>query len=413
MAKKAIYLEELVKVMDKFDCEIEDIETLEPDVEFIQNIHDNSILIIDERVNGYVLHSLESILLLVIFAMIANCNTFTEIYAFGCFHFEWLNKHVKFENGMPSLSTIKRVISFINPRELEELLINSVQVFNKQNEPIYRLGMFEVLDIKSLDGKTANSSDRDCSKDGEIKKMNAMSAYSLKNEICEATEFIGDKTNEIPTCKILLERINVKNNLITFDALNTQKETIKYIHHNHGFYVAPVKGNHKIMHEELKDYFSDEEFLKKVNKEHYKKTIEKRNGDADIREYGFTDDIGWLYEKNEWTGIKSVGYAKRTYKTSKGETTTDTRYYISNLPSSLIEIISISIRGEWKIENNLHYYLDMVFKEDENSSFVKNTQKNLNIIRKFCMALLKGYKEKTKLSMNLTRSIISMNFEDL
>lgn len=31
----------------------------------------------------------------------------------------------------------------------------------------------------------------------------------------------------------------------------------------------------------------------------------------------------------------------------------------------------MSIRGEWKIENNLHYYLDMVFKEDENSSFLK------------------------------------------
>ena len=412
MAKKAVYLDELIKVVDKFDCKIEDIETLEPDVEFIQNIHDNSILIIDERVNDYVLHSLESVLLLVIFAMIANCNTFSEIYAFGCFHFDWLNKHVKFENGLSSLSTIKRVISFINPNELEELLVNSVQVFNKQNEPIYRLGMFKVVDIKSLDGKTANSSDRDNNKDGEIKKMNAMSAYSLKKGICDATEFIGDKTNEIPTCKTLLERINVKNNLITFDALNTQKETIKYIHYNHGFYVAPVKGNHKIMYEEIKDYFSDEEFLEKVNKEHYKKTIEKRNGDADIREYGFTDDIGWLYEKNEWTGIKSVGYAKRTYKNSKGEITTDTRYYISNLPSSLIEIISISIRGEWKIENNLHYYLDMVFKEDENSSFVKNTQKNLNIIRKFCMALLKSYKEKTKLSMNLTRSIISMNFED-
>ena len=227
MAKNAIYLDKLIKVIDKFYCKIEDIETLEPDVEFIQNIYDNSILIIDERVNGYGLHSLESVLLLVIFAMIANCNTFSEIYAFGCFHFEWLNKHVRFENDLPSLSTIKRVISFINPKKLEELLVNSVQVFNKQNEPIYRLGMFKVIDIKSLDGKTANSNNRDSSKDGEIKKMNAMSAYSLKKGICEAAEFIGDKTNEISTCKTLLERINVKNNLITFDALNTQKETIK------------------------------------------------------------------------------------------------------------------------------------------------------------------------------------------
>ena len=83
------------------------------------------------------------------------------------------------------------------------------------------------------------------------------------------------------------------------------------------------------------------------------KTIGKRNGGANIREYRFTDDIDWLYEK---AGIKSVGYAKRIYKNSKVEITTNTRYYISNLPASLIEIISISIKGEWKID-----YLDMFF----------------------------------------------------
>lgn len=65
------------------------------------------MMIVDERINGYVLHSVESILLLVIFAIIAKSNSFTEIYIFGCSHFEWLSKYIEFENGMPSLSTIK------------------------------------------------------------------------------------------------------------------------------------------------------------------------------------------------------------------------------------------------------------------------------------------------------------------
>ena len=78
----------------------------------------------------------------------------------------------------------------------------------------------------------------------------------------------------------------------------------------------------------------------------------------------------------------------------------------------MIDLIAYGIRSEWKIENNLHYYLDMVFKEDDNKSFVNNTQKNLNIIRKFCMALLKKYKEKSKLSMNSIRHLISMDFEN-
>ena len=76
------------------------------------------------------------------------------------------------------------------------------------------------------------------------------------------------------------------------------------------------------------------------------------------------------------------------------------------------ELLYSAIRGEWKIENHLHYYLDMVFEEDKNRAFVNNIQKNLNIIRKFCLAILKVIKEKRKMSMNSLRFCISMDFEN-
>ena len=409
MARKSKVLEEIIN-LDGLVEKVDDIETLEPDVIFVQKINENAMMIVDERISGYVLHSVESILLLVIFAIIAKSNTFTEIYIFGCIHFEWLSKYIKFENGMPSLSTIKRVISFINPKELETILIELVKAFNDNNKPIYKLGLFEIEDIKTADGKTANASSRKTTKNGEVAKMNAMSVYSVKNKICEATEFIEDKTNEISTLPKLLERINIKNNIIVFDALNTQKETIEYIFNHDGYYVAPIKGNHKILYEELNDYFDDLEFYDKVIKENYVKTIEKRNGEAEIREYGFTNDTDWIYNKSEWIGLKSVGFAKRTYKNSQNKTVSDIRFYISNLSAEHIDIISYSIRGEWAIENNLHYFLDTVFNEDSSTAFVQNTQKNLNIIRKFALALLKNYKEKTKLSMNSIRFLLNTNF---
>ena len=122
MAKKSKVLEEIIN-LDGLDEKVDDIETLEPDAIFVQKINENAMMIVDKRTMGYVLHSVESILLLVIFAILAKSNTFTEIYIFGCVHFEWLSKYIKFETGMPSLSTIKRVISFINPKELETILI--------------------------------------------------------------------------------------------------------------------------------------------------------------------------------------------------------------------------------------------------------------------------------------------------
>ena len=70
--------------------------------------------------------------------------------------------------------------------------------------------------------KKCNSSGRNSSKTGEIKFIQAMSIYSNNLGICLATEFIEEKTNEIPTGPKLLSLLNLENIIVTFDALNTQ-----------------------------------------------------------------------------------------------------------------------------------------------------------------------------------------------
>ena len=412
MARKSKELEEIIKIFKEDEyIDEEELEKININAEFITNIKENAIYIVDERQIETVLHSIESVLLSVIFAILAKCNTFVEIHIFMTSHYEWLNKHINYENGIPSISTIKRVIGFINPKELEEMCVNIFEKFLRKNEPLFRDGFFVIEDIKTMDGKTANSSDRKTSKNGSIAKMNAMSVQSIKNDYTEATEFISEKTNEIPTGSILLERINIKDSIIVFDALNTQIETIKYIIEKECHYVAPVKGNQKILEENIKEYFEDKEFYEKAKAKNYYETKEKVHGCYEKREYIFTNDVEWLYKKEEWKNLKSIGIAKRTYEDKDGNTKIDTRYYISDLYAERIEIIAKSIREEWAIENKLHWHLDMVFLEDDNKSFLDNSQKNLNIIRKFCLGLLKKYKEETKYSLNSIRFILANDFE--
>ncbi len=412
MAREAKKLKNIIDIFDEeeFITEEELIE-LNIDAKFINSLNENALYIVDERIIGSVIHSIESIILSVIFAIIANCNTFVQIHLFMEKRYEWLEKHIKFENGLPSLSTVKRVIGFINPKELERMCIESLKKFLKNNEPLYKEGFFEIRDIKAMDGKTANSSSRKTSKEGEIKKTNAMSIYSVKNNYCEATEFIDKKTNEIPTGIELLKRINIKDSIIVFDAMSTQTKTIEYIVGEHAHYVAPVKGNQGILEENIKEYFLDQEFYEKAKKENYYSEIEKAHGTCEVREYIFTNDCEWLYKKEKWKDLKSIGLVKRTYE-KDGKTITDTRYYISDLDAKRINIIAKAIRSEWTIENDLHWYLDVVFKEDDNKSFLNNSQKNLNIIRKFILGILKIYKENTKLSMDSIRFNISMDFEN-
>ena len=397
--KKILELDEQEYLNDE-DLENYDLHLL------IKSFEEEASYISDKRHFSYVIHSLEEILITTILALMANCNTFVEIHIFAEVHYEWLKKYLTFADGLPSLSTFKRIISIINPKELEEICNEVFFKFIKSynNDLLYKDINLEIRDINSLDGKTANSSNRN-TRDGEIQKTNAMSAYSIKYDKCLATEFIGDKTNEIPTAPILLSRLNIKNVIVTFDALNTQKETIKYIVNKQGYYVAPVKENQKSLYENINDYFTDETLLNNVKNKYIEE--EKSHNQYEKRTYLFTDDIDWLYKKSDWKDIKSIGVVIKEIDNVVAEV----RYFISNLESKYVKLIANVIRNEWAIENKLHWYLDVCFQEDKNKCYLENSQKNLNIIRKFCLAILKIIKDKYKLSMNSLRLKLSMNFE--
>lgn len=304
MSKISKELTELKKILEEDEIETYRNETIEKlDLDFlIDYIYENEFVIEDTRHYGYTLHSVESIILIVIFAMLSNCNTYKEIELFTNVHYEWIIKKLKLDYGVPSISTIRRVVSMINPKELENLCNEIFFKYIEERDDIYNDENLKIVDIYSLDGKTANGSEVN-TVNGTIKKINAMSAYSIKYNKTLATEFIEAKTNEIPTCPKLLSRLNIKDVVVTFDALNTQEKTISYINENKGHYVAPVKDNHKDFVEELKTYFNDDNFLKKSEK---CTKIEKNHNQIETREYYFTNDIKWINNINKWKGIKSI-----------------------------------------------------------------------------------------------------------
>ena len=380
-------------------------------IEVFSEIQEKASYISDIRNTGYVIHDLENILIIIILALLSNCDTYVQIAIFVEEHKNLIKKILKIKGELPSKSTIRAVVTLIEPTQLEKVCREIIYKFIIEKTPIYEDEELIIEDIKSMDGKTANASSRSNSKNGKVKKVNAMSLYSVKQDTCEATLFIPDKTNEIPSGPKLLEFINIENCIITFDALNTQIDTISYIKSRKAHYVAPVKGNQECLMEYIKLYFDDKELFNIAKQESYLVKTEIGHYGPEKREYIFSNNIKKFENIELWKGLKSIGVAKRTYTTKNGETQVDTRYYISDIDASKIELLSNAIRNEWGVENKLHYYLDMVFKEDNNKCFAENSQKNLNILRKFVLDILKIYKKESKLSLNAIRFKISINFE--
>ena len=49
-------------------------------------------------------------------------------------------------------------------------------------------------------------------------------------------------------------------------------------------------------------------------------------------------------------------------------------------------------RNHWTVENNLHWVLDMAFREDESRARKDNSAENFNVIRQIALNILKSEK---------------------
>ena len=207
-----------------------------------------------------------------------------------------------------------------------------------------------------------------------------------------------------------MDAVNVKGNVITIDAMGTQRVIAEKIRAKSADYVLAVKENQKNLHAEISEYFEDEEFLKEIkNGAGYKKTQEKSHSRIETREYYQSNKIKWMEEKSRWKGLKSIGMVCKTM-TEGEKTVTEKRYYISSLPLD-IELFSRAVRQHWSVEI-MHWHLEVTFKEDANTTQDKTAAQNLNIINKWSLSILKLLQiGNRKLSMRKKRFYISMKAE--
>lgn len=108
---------------------------------------------------------------------------------------------------------------------------------------------------------------------------------------------IEDKTNEIPTVPEILDKLKLKDVIVTWDALNTQTNNVKAVIERGGDYVVPVKANQGNFYNDLELYFK-EDILDEIRigklKSTYKKVIEKANSKVTTYEYFQTEDVNGI-----------------------------------------------------------------------------------------------------------------------
>lgn len=345
------------------------------------------------------------VVVVVFLAILANCDGWEEIREFAIRKKVWFKNFLKLSGGIPSSKTYERIFSILNSKELEEattyFVSEVIHIFNSEK------------DIINLDGKTDNGSSRKKTiLHEEVKSLNVLNAYSNKYGICLASEPISKKSNEIPAIPKILERIQTKDTIITWDALNTQKKNVETVIKGKADYCVPIKSNHPLFFQELVDYFDEEkcDSIKALNDAiTYKIEYEKSHGTIITYEYFQTEDMEWFEDKKKWKKLTSFACVRKTIGEGRNRKV-EMRYYITSLPNN-IDLISKAIRNHWFVENKLHWHLDVTFKQDKNTTQDKQALLNLQLMKKLALACLKHTAKIYDKSLHLIRFGIQLEFE--
>ena len=410
MSKKSTRLELLQNIFEDNGISSDSIELNDA---LIKDIQKYAETVQDYRHPSYIKHKLSDIIMIVFFATLSNADEWAEIESFAKKKEAWLRRYLELPYGIPTDDTYRIVIGNINVehffRITVKLLIDTVShiLSISGNE-----GDIHEKGIVSVDGKVSCGSARKETQNGEVKALQTLNVFSVDYGICLDQKFIGEKTNEIPAAQEILRLMDLENTIVTADAMNCQKGTVNVIAQGKGDYVLALKGNQPLFYDEVKRFFDEEclEGIKRTEND-YKKTIEPEHGGSVAREYYITEDTDWYSEKKEWKNLCSFGMVHKTLKKADGSCITEDRYYICSIKADADEF-ERAARGHWGVENNLHWQMDFTFRDDKNKSMAKTGAKNLQIMKKIAMSILRLVKESYKISMKRIRYELSLDFEN-
>jgi predicted transposase YbfD/YdcC len=321
-------------------------------------------------------HLLLDIIVIAVCGVICGANDWGAVAEFGRAKEAWLRGFLKLPHGIPCDETFRRVFARLDGEQFQERFISWVRA------------VFEVTkgQVIPIDGKCLRRShDRAAGKEA----IHVVSAWAAENHLVLGQIKVDEKSNEIPAVPELLALLDVSGCIVTADALHCQKGTAQTIIEHGGEYILRVKDNQGNLSETLEELFEYAEETSYADCDHHQ-TVDKGHGRLEIRECWTTSDedyFRYVRDRKEWHGLRTLAMVK-TERRLAHKTEFQVKYYISSLPSDAASILNAS-RSHWGIENQVHWVLDIAFREDECRLRKDNGAQNFAVLRHIALSLLK------------------------
>jgi predicted transposase YbfD/YdcC len=327
-------------------------------------------------------HRLVDVLIIGFCGVLCGCDDFVEIQEFALSKEDLFRRFLELPNGIPSHDTFRRVFQAVCPLTLQRCLIDWLQGLRQTAKAAAGVG-----EVVAIDGKTLR---RTFDRARELAALHLVSAWATANGITLGQVAVDAKSNEITAIPQLIELLDLKDCIVTIDAMGCQKEIAVTIVAKDADYVLALKDNQPTLHEQVTDYFLEQ--LEADNPDRKMRRhceVEESHGRTETRETLVAPAPKKMVATGTWAGLASIIMVIRhCIDHATGKTTDEVRYFISSLPARAKRLAG-AVRQHWGIENSLHWVLDVAFNEDRMRQRDRNGIENLALLNRLAVSLLR------------------------
>lgn len=342
----------------------------------------------DPRIDRTKRYPLNSLLLLILSAVVSDCQGASEIAHFGLAKLHWFKRHGHFgDDKIPSHDTIGDLLKRLDPKAF-------AACFARWTARVCSITEGELV---AIDGKRLRGSyDRYDGKEA----IHMISAWSHQDQIVLGQLQVDGKSNEITAIPALLALLDLTGAVVSIDAMGCQKDIATAIRERKAHYLLGLKANQPELLEEVELAFVHH----KISTHHQQDT--KGHGRVESRICDVIDDPTLLSLADHWKDLASLVRVRSvTYHQGDAKTTEQVRFYLSSLVADADRFNTL-VRQHWGIENSMHWVLDVTFQEDASRVRKGHADLNLAIVRRWALNLCK-LDQTPKLTMNLKRKSAS------